>query len=104
MADPYSRLDPDEFHTGSPPRGPRRTQTQPLYDPHIAPTSPIGMDPRRTPSPGHPLAGYQLDDPYHQPQRSNTGGYGPGAGAHMPQFPPEDRLASQPTVGGRMQR
>lgn len=58
-------------------------------------TSPV-MDPRfRTPSPAHPLAGYQLDDqqPY-RPQRQNTGGYP----AQMPGLPDNNPLAYQPSV------
>lgn len=86
MSDPYSRLDPEEFHSSPP----HRAQTQPLYDPHI----PTGMDSRRSPSPGHPLAGYH-DDNYGAPLRANTGF---GAATHrMPEYPPEDRLAAQPS-------
>lgn len=92
MSDPYSRLDPDEFHSSPP----LRAETQPLYDPHI-PRSPTQMDPRRTPSPGHPLAGYhRRDDSYSPPSRSNTAGY--PTHHQMPDFPSEDRLAGQPTV------
>ena len=55
------------------------------------------MDPRRpgrTPSPGHPLAGYQLDN-YSQSQAGPLEipmGPGPGPGT------PSDRLALQPSV------
>ncbi|KAI5811631.1 chitin synthase-domain-containing protein [Peziza echinospora] len=95
MSDPYSRLDPDEFHENTFPQSPPlRAQTTSLYDPHL-PTSPVRMDPRRTPSPGHPLAGYH-DDGYGRPHRTGTSGY--AAGTHtMPDFPPEDRLSAQPT-------
>ncbi|KAF2503095.1 hypothetical protein BU16DRAFT_521716 [Lophium mytilinum] len=59
-----------------------------------------GMDPRRTgrsPSPGHPLQGYQLDDRPYLPSTS------PGAPLEIPMGPgpgpgtPGDRLQAQPT-------
>ncbi|KAF8461931.1 chitin synthase A [Kalaharituber pfeilii] len=89
MSDPYSRLDPDEFHVSPP----LRAQTQPLYDPHI-PTSPDRMDSRRTPSPGHPFVGAYHDGGFNPPQRTHTA-YPQTHQMH--DFSPEDRLASQPT-------
>lgn len=117
--DPYSRLDFDgpvppayedssDDETGPLTQPPRHTpqphQQQQAYDPHYSSTSPTAtMDPRyRTPSPGHPLAGYQRDEeqPY-RPQRQNTGGY-PGGSTQMPDWPDDgDRLMAQPTVSLR---
>ncbi|KAF8420791.1 chitin synthase-domain-containing protein [Tirmania nivea] len=86
MTDPYARLDPEEFHSSPP----HRAQTQLLYDPHI-PISPRGMDSRTPPSPGH----VYHDDNYGAPHRAQTG-FG-GATHRMPDYPPEDRLAVQPS-------
>lgn len=53
--------------------------------------------PGRTPSPGHPLAGYQMDNsPYGRP------GASPGPNLEIPMGPgrqaSSDRLQAQPTV------
>lgn len=76
-------------------------QVQQPYDPHLPAVtrSPTGMDPRhRTPSPGHPLAGYQRDENLYAPQRQNTG-FVSGGSTPMPDWPDDgNRLMAQPTV------
>ena len=62
------------------------------------------MDPRRpsavgrTPSPGHPLQGYQLEDTAYHPARPPP--IPLGGALEIPTGPgtPSDRLAAQPTV------
>ena len=92
--DAYSRLDfGGPIHhddSDDDERGPLAPQHQQPQRPIAAPA----MDPRyRTPSPAHPLAGYQLDEPPYRPQRQNTGGY-PAGSAQMP----DDTLTYQPSV------
>ena len=58
------------------------------------------MDPRRpgrTPSPGHPLQGYQLEDRYGPQGGPLDMPMGPGPGPSP--GTPGDRLALQPSVG-----
>ncbi|PWW76635.1 hypothetical protein C7212DRAFT_23739, partial [Tuber magnatum] len=97
--DAYSRLDfhgPIHHDDSDDETGPlpQQQQQQQHQQPHIqVAATPPAMDPRyRTPSPAHPLAGYQLEEAPYRPQRQNTGGY-PAGSAQMP----DDTLTYQPS-------
>lgn len=111
MADLYSRL--DFSGTGAPPPPPHPDDSDDEHDHPLVPghpplathSSPANlydpppMDTRRTPSPGHPLAGYQLDDEPYRPHVQQTAGY-PASSAQMPEWPENasNVMIDQPTV------